>query len=129
MRKHGLPILACALLPFLVTVALCACAGEALAAGNGYPESAKEKCEEGAVTLQLRIGTMGEVTEVKLGQSSGYDDLDQAAMEAAKHFRFTPGKNAPPDGRWFTIMIKYSLKKELTPEAYALCQAKKQSGS
>lgn len=55
-----------------------------------YPVSGNE----GKVLMRLIIGTDGRVTGVVLDRSSGFDDLDQAAMTAARGWRFEPAIEA-----------------------------------
>lgn len=52
-----------------------------------YPESARRRREQGQVQLIARIGTDCRVAEVRVSKSSGYSDLDNAAMTATRHWR------------------------------------------
>jgi periplasmic protein TonB len=56
-----------------------------------YPGLARSLGEEGRVTLLVRIGIDGRVTDVLLRDSSGSTTLDEAAMRyARKYWRFKP---------------------------------------
>lgn len=55
-----------------------------------YPALSQRLREEGEVTLKIRILRNGSVTAVRIQQSSGYPRLDQAAVEAVKHWRYVP---------------------------------------
>ena len=55
-----------------------------------YPVSSRSLGEEGTVILVLALDEIGEVTTVYLLESSGYDDLDAAAVESAYECEFEP---------------------------------------
>lgn len=64
-----------------------------------FPIGAKEKGLQGEVKISLDVASDGSVTGVRLTSSSGHPELDQAAMEQAKRWRFTPsadGKQGLP---------------------------------
>jgi protein TonB len=46
----------------------------------------------GTVTLHLQIDQHGLLKEIKINKSSGYRELDQAAMSLAKLWRYSPAK-------------------------------------
>ncbi|MDZ4676761.1 MAG: TonB family protein [Oligoflexia bacterium] len=71
-----------------------------------YPRDAKQKGVEGAVVMDLYIDGEGRVKKVKLVRGPGYG-LNEAALEAAKQFLFSPakvGEKAVP------VVIRYSYK-------------------
>lgn len=71
-----------------------------------YPLSAKKKGVEGAVLMDLLIDASGSVREVKL--VNGPDaDLSDAAVKAAKDFRFKP---ALVQANPVAVRIRYSYK-------------------
>jgi TonB family protein len=53
-----------------------------------YPVEAVDKGEQGAVEFSWQIGIDGRPTNVKILESSGYDDLDGAAVECTRDWRF-----------------------------------------
>ncbi|WP_340316801.1 energy transducer TonB [Rhizorhabdus argentea] len=55
-----------------------------------YPMESRRKREQGTVLLRLLIGTDGGVEQVSIAQSSGFDRLDQAALQAARGWRWQP---------------------------------------
>jgi periplasmic protein TonB len=62
-----------------------------------YPGIARSMGAEGAVELMVTVGIDGRVMSVTLAKSSGYDELDNAAMKhAQKYWRFKP---ATEDGK------------------------------
>jgi protein TonB len=58
-----------------------------------YPPLLKAAGVGGSVTVLAHIDTLGRVVEVETAVSSGNEALDQAALEAARLFRFTPALN------------------------------------
>lgn len=87
-----------------------------------YPKQAQDKGIEGAVVLQLDIDATGRVTEVAVHTPAGHG-FDEAAVEAAKQFRFAPalreGKPIPARILYrynFTLDIKEPTKDPAQPE-------------
>ena len=58
-----------------------------------YPPSAKKLNWEGTALLLLTIEPDGTVSEATIHTSSGYDFLDNFAIESIKHFIFEPKKD------------------------------------
>jgi protein TonB len=52
-----------------------------------YPIEARMRHEEGTVRIKIKIGSLGNVTQVELLQSSGHKVLDDAALVAARHWK------------------------------------------
>ncbi len=77
-----------------------------------YPRLAMDNNWEGNVVVRMVIGANGMISAVTIQSSSGYDVLDQQAMEMFK--RAKPLVQIPPAlrGRQFTIELRaiYSLK-------------------
>ena len=60
-----------------------------------YPESARYQGQEGTVWLVVKTNVLtGPPQEVKLGRTSGFKSLDDAAIAAAKRHRFRPALSA-----------------------------------
>jgi periplasmic protein TonB len=57
-----------------------------------YPKGARQRGEQGDVTLEIVVAETGRVGDVKIVQSSGFHELDEAARTAVKKARFTPAK-------------------------------------
>jgi protein TonB len=55
-----------------------------------YPVESRRKHEEGTVTLRLLLGVDGTVNDIAVGQSSGFDRLDKAALDAVRRWRWSP---------------------------------------
>lgn len=55
-----------------------------------YPVPAMRRRWQGEVLLRVRVDVWGEVSDVRLEASSGYDILDQAALKAVHRWKFHP---------------------------------------
>jgi TonB family protein len=62
-----------------------------IADSPSFPEDAFKACAHGTVGLRILIDESGGVLKVAIDRSSGRDDLDQAAADAALHWKFKPG--------------------------------------
>jgi protein TonB len=62
------------------------------------------------VVLLVLVAVDGSPKDVKVDQSSGYHELDRAAEQAAKRWRFNPGKrNGVPYEAWARISVNFNL--------------------
>ncbi|WP_174274320.1 energy transducer TonB [Sphingomonas bacterium] len=59
-----------------------------------YPVESRRSHEEGTVRLRVLISPEGRVEEVAVAKSSGFDRLDDAALDAVRKWRFRPGTQA-----------------------------------
>jgi protein TonB len=57
-----------------------------------YPKASLLNEEQGAVTMAFLVSASGEVVESKVEKSSGFKNLDKAALKALTACKFTPGK-------------------------------------
>jgi len=75
-----------------------------------YPELARKAGIEGRVIVKVLINTKGDVEKVEVIKS--HPLLDQAAIEAAKQFKFKPGKQRDRYVKvWMTIPFNFRLKR------------------
>ena len=75
-----------------------------------YPISAVRQHQQGTVYLLVLVGPDGSVQDVKVDQSSGYRDLDRAAIEAARKWKFNPGsRDGKPVGGWVKVPVQFKL--------------------
>jgi TonB family protein len=58
--------------------------------------------QEGEVRLDVRVGTDGKVTEIRLRQSSGSALLDRTAIDTVQKWRFEPATiDGQPVAEWY----------------------------
>ena len=76
-----------------------------------YPSFAFQNRQEGTVILRVHVLPTGEVDEVQLARTSGFDALDDSALQTVKKWKFVPAKQ---DGKivdqWVKVPIKFGLK-------------------
>jgi protein TonB len=63
------------------------------AAGNRppvYPERARQRREQGQVTVRVEVSADGTPLGVAVAVGSGYATLDEAALDAVRAWRFVP---------------------------------------
>lgn len=58
-----------------------------------YPQSAKRKGIQGKVLLSVLVQTDGTAASVQVSRSSGSNDLDVAALDAVKQWKFIPARS------------------------------------
>ncbi len=75
-----------------------------------YPDLARKAGIEGMVVVKVLINTKGDVEKVEVIKS--HPMLDDAAVAAAKQFKFKPGKQRDRYVKvWMTIPFTFKLKK------------------
>jgi periplasmic protein TonB len=75
-----------------------------------YPENSKRLNEQGTSTIRVLIGADGQPQRAEMGQSSGFDRLDRAALATVMRWRYVPGKrNGVPEAMWFSVPIVWKL--------------------
>jgi periplasmic protein TonB len=75
-----------------------------------YPPQSRRLGEEGTVRLRVLVDERGRAQEVNVAKTSGFDRLDQAAMEAVRKWRFvaaTDGRNAVT--AWTQVSVTFQL--------------------
>lgn len=76
-----------------------------------YPESARRAGVQGTTVLKLQVLQNGRVGEVIIEQSAGHRDLDGAAAEAVKKWRFEPARvGKEPIAVWVLLPVKFELQ-------------------
>lgn len=76
-----------------------------------YPALSKRLGEEGKVVVRAWIDTNGTATQAEIKTSSGYDRLDQTALQTVLNWRYVPGKRAGvPEAMWFNIPLNFILE-------------------
>lgn len=76
-----------------------------------YPAMSKRLGETGRVIVRVLIGPDGRAQEARIQRSSGFDRLDQVALETARdRWRYRPGtRNGVPEAMWFNVPINFEL--------------------
>lgn len=76
-----------------------------------YPKGARQRGEQGDVTLELHVTAQGTVGDVTIVSASGYPELDEAAVRAVKAARFTPARRGrQPVASTAKITLTFRLK-------------------
>lgn len=76
-----------------------------------YPPLSKRLGEQGKVIMRVLIGADGVPQKAELRQSSGFDRLDQAALNTVLKWRYVPGKRAGvAEEMWFNVPINFVLE-------------------
>lgn len=76
-----------------------------------YPPMLRDAGIGGRALIWFHIDANGEIADLRMNQSSGYPDLDDAALRVARGMRFTPALNR--DRRvavWVAIPITFSSR-------------------
>ena len=74
-----------------------------------YPKGARQRGEQGDVVLEIRVNAEGTVDGVKVAVSSGFVELDEAAIKAARAARFSPARSGH-DAVASTARLKLQFK-------------------
>ena len=74
-----------------------------------YPKGARQRGEQGDVILEIRVTAEGTVDDVKVATSSGFAELDEAAVKAARAAKFSPARSGH-DPVASTARLKLSFK-------------------
>jgi protein TonB len=76
-----------------------------------YPESARRAGAQGVTLLRVRVLESGRVGAVNIEQSAGFRDLDFAAVDAVKKWRFEPARRGKePVSVWVFLPVKFELR-------------------
>lgn len=113
-------ILAGAVMTVGLLAAGAACAGSAMSSPARvdvtqphtqlYPESAQASGEEGTVLVNVYVAPNGKVAKYNVAQSSGFGDLDNAALESVLNWRFVPAmRDGDTVADWLIVKLVYQL--------------------
>jgi len=76
-----------------------------------YPIEARRRAEQGTVLLHVQVAADGSVARVEIAESSGFDALDESAIETVRtRWRFVPARregNAIES--WCEVPIRFAL--------------------
>ena len=111
--KRTMSVLAAAMLSL---VAGTACAAEVAATFDPskckaeYPKASLMNEEQGTVTMSFLVSPDGSVVESKLDKTSGYKNLDKAALKSLSACKFKPGtKDGAPAQTWAKVDYAWKL--------------------
>jgi TonB family protein len=75
-----------------------------------YPDNAQTNGEQGTVLVDVLVRPSGKAAKIKVAQSSGFEDLDNAAVEGVLNWHFIPAiRDGDPVSEWTTVKIVYQL--------------------
>jgi periplasmic protein TonB len=77
-----------------------------------YPPGAQEAGEQGDVVIKLHISASGKPSQFSVARSSGYDDLDNAALETVLNWHYLPAEESGETvSDWTQVDVVYKLPK------------------
>lgn len=75
-----------------------------------YPDSAQVNGEQGSVLVSVYVRPNGRASKIRVAQSSGFADLDNAAVESVLNWRFVPAmQDGDPVSDWAAVRVVYQL--------------------
>jgi periplasmic protein TonB len=76
-----------------------------------YPSQSRRLREEGRVFLRVLVTEKGNAETVQIEKASGFEKLDQSALETVKKWRFIPAKHdGQPVSAYVIVPINFSLE-------------------
>jgi protein TonB len=83
-----------------------------------YPDAAQLNGEQGDVLVDVFVGTSGKPRKLRINKSSGYSDLDAAAVETVANWRFIPAmQNGDTASAWTTVKLQFRLPQAAQSDA------------
>ena len=76
-----------------------------------YPSLSRRFGEQGRVLLRVFVESDGLPSSVELRTTSGFERLDQSALDAVRRWKFVPAKQGDkPVAAWVVVPILFNLK-------------------
>lgn len=76
-----------------------------------YPRGAREAGKKGRVVINVLVDTQGRTAKTRVLQSSGFSDLDEAAVTAVETIRWKPGRQREaPVAVWVAIPVNFKMR-------------------
>jgi periplasmic protein TonB len=76
-----------------------------------YPSSARRLNVQGTTLLRVHVLADGRVGDIDVEQSAGHPDLDQAATDAVRRWRFEPARRGEQAvAMWVRLPVEFRLK-------------------
>jgi TonB family protein len=81
-----------------------------------YPASAQRAGEEGTVVLKVHVVESGTPDQVSMAKSSGFVDLDNAAIETVMNWHYVPAvRSGAITDDWALVQVVYKLPEGAQP--------------
>jgi TonB family protein len=79
-----------------------------------YPKISKRMGESGTVILRVLVTSNGDVGAIEIKVSSGYQRLDESALDAVKKWKFTPAMmNGNAIDEWYVMPYSFKLPTDM----------------
>ena len=76
-----------------------------------YPSLSRRLGEQGKVLVRVFIDASGQPQQAEVKQSSGFERLDQTALNTVLKWRYLPGKrNGTPEAMWLQVPLESRLE-------------------
>jgi len=76
-----------------------------------YPAAPRRQGIQGTTLLRIHVLADGRIGDVLIEQSAGHPDLDQAARDAVRAWRFEPARRgSDPVAMWVLLPVEFRLK-------------------
>jgi periplasmic protein TonB len=76
-----------------------------------YPAVARRAGQQGKVVLRVLVNASGSPDSVEIRSSSGFDRLDDAALDAVRRWRFVPARQGDtPVAAWVLVPLTFTLE-------------------
>ena len=77
-----------------------------------YPILSRRVGQQGKVLLRVFVNAGGTADKVEIRSSSGFDRLDEAALDAVRRWRFVPARQGDkPIAAWVLVPITFTLER------------------
>lgn len=75
-----------------------------------YPAEAKQMRQQGVAVLGVVVDADGRASDVSVSRSSGFSQLDEAAVRAVRRWKFEPARSAGlPVASHVEVPVRFSL--------------------
>jgi protein TonB len=75
-----------------------------------YPSAPRRLGIQGTTMLRVHVLADGRIGDVLVERSAGHPDLDQAAMDAVRRWRFEPARRGPEAvAMWVLLPVEFRL--------------------
>lgn len=76
-----------------------------------YPPLSRRLGEQGQVVVRVFVSIDGTAQKADIKTTSGYERLDQAALNAVQRWRYVPARRAGvPEAMWFNVPVNFVLE-------------------